>query len=179
MIKQNRVWVQSLTLRHTLAATQRRLHPLHHSQTPPPLPPTPTHPFAPAWPHWLTQIQISISWPASHLWPHAYSACAFICQSCESPRSSSSGDAAVDGLPWKTPVDGWFLSGGITPPVCLKTTVVQWIPALYHVLHVDKTPRCTTKYCVCNVALYKKVKLNIKTVNSSEHVSCKSVIHAM
>ncbi|KAK5906607.1 hypothetical protein CesoFtcFv8_004537 [Champsocephalus esox] len=30
MIKQNRVWVQSLTLRHTLAATQRRLHPLHH-----------------------------------------------------------------------------------------------------------------------------------------------------
>ncbi|KAI9542501.1 hypothetical protein NQZ68_019183 [Dissostichus eleginoides] len=36
MIKQNRVWVQSLTLRHTLAATQRRLHPLHHPAAPSP-----------------------------------------------------------------------------------------------------------------------------------------------
>lgn len=131
MIKQNRIWVQSLTLRHTLAATQRRLHPLHHSQTPASSP-APPHPFAPAQPHRLTQIQISISWPASHLWPHVYSACAFICQSCESLGRSSSGDSAVDGLPWKPQWMCWFLSGGI------KTTVTQWIPALYRVLHGDK-----------------------------------------
>lgn len=167
MIKQNRVWVQSLTLRHTLAATQRRLHPLHHSQTPASL----RRPLAPARPCPLTQIQISISWPASHLWPHVHSACAFICQSCESP------EGGVGGLVWR--FYRW------RPP--WKTSEDALVS-----LRQDKDNSCTVNMCLvlCLTCVLKGqdvltmktdldiiVKLNIKPGNFS--VSSKSMIHAM
>ncbi len=146
MIKQNRVWVQSLTLRHTLAATQRRLHPLHHSQTPaaphPPLCPS-MAPLAHTDPnqHFMTGL--------TSLTTRLLCLCLYLSVMWV-PEEQLVWRFCRRRPPLKTSVDGWFLSGGITPPVCLKTTVVQWIPALYHVLHVDKIPQCTMKYCVCS-----------------------------
>lgn len=80
--------------------------------------------------------------------------------------------------PLKASVDGWFLPGGITP-VWFKTTVVQRIPASCHNFNVGKTPPRIMKCCVCRVALYEEVKLNIKTEFFPEYILCKSMIGTM
>lgn len=142
MIKQNRVWVQSLTLRHTLAATQRRLRPLHHSQTPHPPTPHPSEaPLAHADPnqHFMTGLtSLTTRWLRLCL----YLSVMWV------PGEQLVWRFCRRRPPLEASVDGWFLAGGIMPPVCLKTQVVQWIPALQPVLHVDIIPPRTMKYCV-------------------------------
>ncbi|KAI4829059.1 hypothetical protein KUCAC02_023122 [Chaenocephalus aceratus] len=112
MIKQNRVWVQSLTLRHTLAATQRRLHPLHHpaaaSPHSPPLGPS-MAPVAHTDPNqrFMTGLTSLTTRPLR---------LGLYLSVMRVPEER--GSAAAAGLP----IDGRFVSGGITAAVCLETT---------------------------------------------------------